>query len=115
MILSGAGGCAPERSAIPPGQEADNGSTRQLLKRLARLDVLTVAAELADYVAALHASRKLTKQRGRKAITLALRQLLRLVREYPREPLIGAVREAARYGLYDLDRLNTATKNGSGP
>jgi len=28
-----------------------------------------------------------------------------LVREYPREPLLGAVREAARYGLYDLDRL----------
>jgi hypothetical protein len=28
-----------------------------------------------------------------------------LVREYPREPLLGAVREAAHYGLYDLDRL----------
>ena len=38
-------------------------------------------------------------------VTLALRQLLRLVREYPREPLLGAVREAGRYGLYDLDRL----------
>jgi hypothetical protein len=45
------------------------------------------------------------KQRGHKAPTLALRQLLRLVREYPREPLLAAVREAARYGLYDLDRL----------
>ncbi len=45
------------------------------------------------------------KQHRRKVITLALRQLLRLVREYPREPLLGAVREAARYGLYDLDRL----------
>jgi hypothetical protein len=44
------------------------------------------------------------KQRSRKVVTLALRQLLRLVREYPREPL-GAVREAGRYGLYDLDRL----------
>jgi len=60
--------------------------------------IVTVAPELADYVAAL-------KQRSRKVITLALRQLLRLVREYPREPLLGAVREAARYGLYDLDRL----------
>jgi hypothetical protein len=38
-------------------------------------------------------------------ITLALRQLLRFVREYPREPLVGAVEEATRYGLYDLDRL----------
>jgi len=60
--------------------------------------IVTVAPELADYVADL-------KQRSRKAITLALRQLLRLVREYPREPLVGAVHEAARYGLYDLDRL----------
>ena len=60
--------------------------------------IATVAPELADYIAGL-------KQHSRKAITLALRQLLRLVREYPREPLVGAVKEAARYGLYDLDRL----------
>jgi hypothetical protein len=60
--------------------------------------IVTVAPELADYVAGL-------KQHSRKAITLALRQLLRLVREYPREPLVAAVCEAARYGLYDLDRL----------
>jgi len=60
--------------------------------------IVTVAPELTDYVAGL-------KQRSRKVITLALRQLLRMVREYPREPLIGAVREATRYGLYDLDRL----------
>jgi len=38
-------------------------------------------------------------------VALALRQLLRMVREYPREPLLAAVGEAARYGLYDLDRL----------
>jgi hypothetical protein len=60
--------------------------------------ILTAAPELAEYVAGL-------KQRSHKIITLALRQLLRFVREYPREPLLGAVREAARYGLYDLDRL----------
>jgi Mu transposase, C-terminal domain len=60
--------------------------------------IVTAAPELADYVAGL-------KQRSRKVVTLALRQLLRLVREYPREQLLGAVREAARYGLYDLDRV----------
>src|SRR5476649_727951 len=60
--------------------------------------IVTAAPELADYVVGL-------KQRSRKVVTLALRQLLRLVREYPREPLLGAVREAGRYGLYDLDRL----------
>jgi hypothetical protein len=45
------------------------------------------------------------KQKGRKVVVLALRQLLRLLREYPREPFLAAVREAAQYGLYDLDRL----------
>jgi len=60
--------------------------------------ILTTLPELSDYVAGL-------KQHSRKVVTLALRQLLRLVREYPREPLLGAVQEAARYGLYDLDRL----------
>jgi hypothetical protein len=60
--------------------------------------ILATVPEITDYLAAL-------KQRTRKVLTLALRQLLRLVREYPREPLLAAVGEAARYGLYDLDRL----------
>jgi transposase len=60
--------------------------------------LLKAAPELADYLAAL-------KQHSRKLIVLVLRQLLRLVREYPREPLRAAVQEAARYGLYDLDRV----------
>jgi len=60
--------------------------------------IVEAAPEIALYVAAL-------KQKSRKVVALALRQLLRLVREYPREPFLGAVQEAARYGLYDLDRL----------
>jgi hypothetical protein len=60
--------------------------------------IVEAAPEVAPYVAAL-------KQKGRKVVALALRQLLRLLREYPREPFLAAVREAARYGLYDLDRL----------
>lgn len=60
--------------------------------------ILQAVPEIAVYVAAL-------KQRSRKLVVLALRQLLRIVREYPREPLLAAVHEAARYGLYDLDRL----------
>jgi hypothetical protein len=74
-------------------------------KRTARPDphpeenaIVAAHPELAEYVAGL-------KQRSRKMITFALRQLLRLVREYPREPLLAAVRDAAHYGLYDLDRL----------
>lgn len=60
--------------------------------------ILAAAPDLGDYVSAL-------EKRSRKVIALALRQLLRMVREYPREPLLAAVREAAHYGLYDLDRL----------
>ena len=60
--------------------------------------LIAAAPEIALYVAAL-------KQKGRKVIALALRQLLRLLREYPRDAFLAAVSEASRYGLYDLDRL----------
>lgn len=60
--------------------------------------ILAAAPDLGDYVSGL-------EKRSRKVIALALRQLLRMVREYPRGPLLAAVREAAHYGLYDLDRL----------
>src|SRR6266851_5286820 len=60
--------------------------------------IVEAAPEIALYVAAL-------KQKSRKVVALALRQLLRMLREYPREPFLAAVQEAARYGLYDLDRL----------
>ena len=60
--------------------------------------IVAAVPEIAAYVAAV-------KQRGRKVPGVALRQRLRLIREYPRQPLLAAVHEAARYGLYDLDRL----------
>jgi hypothetical protein len=60
--------------------------------------ILKAVPEIANYVAEL-------KKNSRKMTILALRQLLRMVREYPREPLLAAVAEAARYGLYDLDRV----------
>ncbi len=60
--------------------------------------ILQAAPEIAAYVTAL-------KKKGRKVVALALRQLLRLLKEYPREPFLASVREAAHYGLYDLDRL----------
>jgi hypothetical protein len=60
--------------------------------------IIEAAPAIAAYVAAL-------KQKGRKVPALALRQLLRLLKEYPRQPFLSAVGEAARYGLYDLDRV----------
>jgi len=60
--------------------------------------VLATAPELAGYVAAL-------KQQGKSNFTLALRQLLRMLREYPRPSVLSATAEAGRYGLYDMHRL----------
>jgi hypothetical protein len=45
------------------------------------------------------------KKRSAGRGTLALRELRRLLEEYPREPLMKALREAALYGLYDLERV----------
>ena len=45
------------------------------------------------------------KRSGKKAPVLLLRQLLRMAREYPEGPLRSALDEAARYGLFDLDRV----------
>ncbi len=60
--------------------------------------ILNTVPEIAGYIECL-------KQKGRKVTGLALRQLLRMLREYPREPFLGAIAEAAQYGLYDLDRV----------
>lgn len=54
--------------------------------------------EIAPYIENL-------KRHGRKVIALLLRQLLRMLRDYPREAFLGAIEEAGRYGLYDLDRV----------
>ena len=59
-----------------------------------------IAPELGTYIEAL-------KTKGKKQTTLALRQLLRMVREYPQEPLQAAIERAHHYGLYDLDRVES--------
>lgn len=56
------------------------------------------APELNGYIDAL-------RKRCKKPLVLALRQLKRMLGEYPRQPFLDAVRDAQYYGLYDLDRL----------
>ncbi len=62
--------------------------------------LLEIAPELGPYIKDL-------KRKAKKQTTLALRQLLRMVREYPTQPLRSAVRRAHHYGLYDLDRVES--------
>jgi len=61
-------------------------------------ELAAVGAEMAGYVSML-------KKRGRSQRTL--RKLLGMVRDYPREPLITAIRTATHYGLDDMDRLES--------
>jgi hypothetical protein len=58
------------------------------------------APELIDYAQQLIA-------RGKKQPTLALRKMLHMISDFPRAPLLSAFAEALRYGLFDLDRIET--------
>ena len=75
-------GEGPKRSTTHPDEQA----------------ILNAVPEIAGYVECL-------KQKSRKVNGYVLRQLLRMLREYPRELFLGAIAEAAQYGLYDLDRV----------
>jgi hypothetical protein len=61
-------------------------------------ELAAVGDEVVAYMAVL-------KKRGRSLRTL--RRLLGMVREYPREPMLAAIRIATHYGLDDMDRLET--------
>ncbi|MBN1611357.1 MAG: IS21 family transposase [Polyangiaceae bacterium] len=58
---------------------------------------------LVEWVTEMH--RRAPRGRG----VARLRHLRRLLRDYPEAPLLEALRDAARYGLYDLDRIETMT------
>jgi hypothetical protein len=91
-------GSEQQRVTLPEHRPPRGQGLRRPQTHPEELAIVQAVPEMGEYVAAL-------KQKGRKVVALALRQLLRLVREYPREPLLAAVAEAAQYGLYDLDRL----------
>jgi len=59
-----------------------------------------IAPEIAPYLSGM-------KKQGRLQTTLAQRRLLRMIREYPREPLLRAIQIASQYGLYDMERLES--------
>ena len=75
-----------QRRRSPPGPSLEE-------KTLAK-----IAPQLSDYIQTL-------KKKGKKQTTLVLRQLVRMVGDYPSEPLHKALSEAHHYGLYDLDRV----------
>jgi len=62
--------------------------------------LLRRAPELESYV-------KTLRKHVKRSFGFALRQILRMLDDYPRQPLLDAVRDAEYYGLYDVERLET--------
>jgi hypothetical protein len=91
-----------ERILLPEHRRQRGQGLRKQNAGMEERAILEAVPEITEYVAAL-------KKRTRKLPLLALRQMLRMIREYPRRPLLGAIQEAARYGLYDLDRVERMT------
>jgi transposase len=87
----------------PPRGQGGKGHDREPFPE--EKDLLRLLPEIDAYVGAL-------KRRGKLQTTLALRQLLRMAREYPREPVLAAIQTAAHYGLYDLGRLERMVLRG---
>lgn len=65
-----------------------------------RKEILRLLPELTEYVDELG-------RRAKRSRILALRQFLRMVRDYPKGPLLEAVERAQHYGLYNLERLES--------
>lgn len=62
--------------------------------------LLRRAPELESYLKAL-------RRRVQRSLGFALRQILRMLDEYPRQPFLDAVAHAQHYGVYDVERLET--------
>ncbi|MBI4878700.1 MAG: hypothetical protein HY812_03440 [Planctomycetes bacterium] len=81
-----------------PAHRPPRGEGKKMRLAQEEAALLALAPELLSYVDGLRKS-------GQGLPVLWLRRLLSLVRDYPRAPLVAAIQEAARYGLFDLQRL----------
>jgi transposase len=82
-----------------PAHRPPRGQGRRIRERQeAAATILRLAPEIEGYVKALG-------ERGRGSTPNLFRRLLAMIRDYPREPLVATIGEAAHYGLYDLERV----------
>jgi len=93
----------PKRVRLPKSEQAERKRRRdqQLLAEVRQLHA--ELPQLGEWVAELH------RRAPRGRAVARLRQLRRLLRDYPEAPLLEALQDAAHYGLYDLDRIETMT------
>jgi hypothetical protein len=91
----------PQRVRLPESERIQRKRRRneQLLAEQRQLHA--ELPEFAGWITELHHR----APRGRAVARL--RHLRRLLRDYPQSPLLEALRDAVRYGLYDLERIET--------
>jgi predicted transcriptional regulator len=94
-----ANGAKPQR-VLDPAHRPERGK-RKLGRGLADKVFVRIVQRLPE--AAAYATELKKRSRGRGLLTM--RRLRRLVEEYPRLPMLAALRTAEHYGLYDLERL----------
>jgi len=91
----------PKRARLPASERVERKRRRNEQLVAEERQLLAELPEFADWIA------ELRRRAPRGQAIARLRQLRRLLRDYPRLPLLHALREAARYGLYELDRVET--------
>jgi len=89
------GGTSTDPTHRPPRGE---GRTARGDISVEEKQLLTLVPDLTEYLARL-------KRHGQGSGVRDVRRLLRFVADYPRAPLLEAVRTAAHYGLFDLERV----------
>lgn len=89
----------PVRVRLPESERAENRRRRRKKTAAEEQHLLQELPELADYIV------EIRKRAPRGRSVARLRRLRRMLRDYPRAPLLDALKEAAHFGLYDLDRV----------
>jgi len=91
----------PKRVRLPAAERVERKRHRDEQVVAQERQLFAELPEFVDWIT------ELRRRAPRGKAIARLRQLQRLLRDYPRPPLLHALREAARYGLYELDRVET--------
>src|SRR5690606_20371546 len=91
----------PKRARLPESERVERKRRRDEQLVAEERQLHSELPEFADWIV------ELRRRAPRGQAIARLRQLRRLLRDYPEPPLRLALRDAARYGLYELDRVET--------
>ena len=91
----------PRRVCLPEHRRDQHQRRRQTQMRTEERELHALLPGFESYLT------ELSKRAGRGRALASLRRLRRMLSDYPRESFLEALRVAAHYGLYDLERLES--------